>query len=241
MKKNLFALLLAFGGINSALAADHTASNAVQWTPSTWSQAQQTMPHGNVSAGEKLHTSLFCASCHGAKGESVSDNWPSLAGQRAAYTYKQLLDYQSGLRNEDARAHIMVVVAQLMDKQQMADLAAFYAAQALPCPEGLPKPAPSLVTVGDPKRLITPCSACHGANGQGGINETTALRGMPKEYFIRSMELFRDGHRHNDTARGMSQFAQPLTDAEIETLANYYACDATAQVANAQPKEVSSQ
>ncbi len=74
-----------------------------------------------------------------------------------------------------------------------------------------------------------------------GMNETTALRGMPKEYFIRSMELFRDGHRHNDTARGMSQFAQPLTDAEIETLANYYACDATAQVANAQPKEVSSQ
>ncbi|MHB8920948.1 MAG: c-type cytochrome [Halothiobacillus sp.] len=79
------------------------------------------------------------------------------------------------------------------------------------------------MTVGDPERLLTPC---HGANGQGGINETTALHGMPREYFIRTMEQFRDGHRRNDTARGMNQFAQPLTDQEIEILANYYACNA---------------
>jgi cytochrome c553 len=32
----------------------------------------------------------------------------------------------------------------------------------------------------------------------------------------------------------MSQFAQPLTDAEIETLANYYACDTPAPI-TAQP------
>jgi len=119
----------------------------------------------------------------------------------------------------------MVVVAQMLDEQQMADLSAFYAAQPLPCPQGLPKPAPSLVTVGDPKRLITPCAACHGANGQGGINETTALRGMPRYYFIRTMEKFREGGRHNDTANGMSQFAKHLTNKEIEMLADYYACD----------------
>ncbi len=240
MKKTLIALLLGCSGFAAAQAAEHATKNIVQWTTSTWFQAQQSMPQGNVSAGEKLHNSLFCASCHGSKGESVSENWPSLAGQRAAYTYKQLLDYQSGLRNEDARAHIMVVVAQLMDKQQMADLSAFYAAQPLPCPQGLPKPAPALVTVGDPKRLITPCAACHGANGQGGVNETTALRGMPKEYFIRTMEQFRDGHRNNDTARGMSQFAQPLTDAEIAMLADYYACD-TAALAKAEATSTASQ
>lgn len=236
MKKITFALILAFGGISIAVAGEHAAPAAVQWTPNTWTNALQTMPQGNVSAGEKLHTSLFCASCHGVKGEAMTNNWPSLAGQRASYTYKQLLDYQSNLRHEDSRAHIMFVVTQLMDKQQMADLAAFYAAQPLPCPQGLAKPAPALVTVGDPKRLITPCAACHGANGQGGINETTALRGLPKEYFIRTMEQFRDGHRNNDTARGMSQFAQPLTDAEIQTLANYYACDATTPIAAAQTK-----
>jgi cytochrome c553 len=234
MKKITFAVCLALGGISMASAAEHAAKDIVQWTPNTWTQTQQTMPKGDASVGEKLHNSLFCASCHGAKGEAMTDNWPSLAGQRATYTYKQLLDYQSNLRHEDERAHIMGVIAQTMDKQQMADLAAFYAAQPLPCPQGLAKPAPALVRVGDPKRLITPCASCHGANGQGGINETTALRGMPKEYFIRSMEFFRESRRHNDTAHGMGQFAQPLTDAEIEMLADYYACDAPIPI-TAQP------
>lgn len=226
MKKITLALLLGIGSIGLASAAEHDSHAVVQWTPSTWDEARLNMPHGNAAAGEKLHTSMFCASCHGAKGEAVTDNWPSLVGQRTEYTYKQLLDYKSGLRDEDHRSNIMVVVSQLLDNQQMADLAAFYAAQPLPCPQGLPKPAPALVTVGDPKRLITPCAACHGANGQGGVNETTALRGMPRDYFIRSMEMFRDGLRHNDTFKGMSQFAKPLTDQEISMLADYYACDA---------------
>lgn len=224
MNNLLIAAALSLGLMSNALAGGHDPNAVVQWTPAAWHDSMQKMPKGNVSAGEKLHTSLFCASCHGAKGESMTDNWPSLAGQPAAYTYKQLLDYQAGLRQEDDRGHLMFVVAQLLDPQQMADLAAFYAAQPLPCPQGLAKPAPRLVTAGDPKRLITPCAACHGANGQGGINETTALRGLPKDYFIRTMTLFRAGQRHNDVANGMSQFAKPLTDAEINQLADYYAC-----------------
>ncbi len=226
MNKSLIAAAFSLCLIGSAAASGHDPNATVNWTPGSWHETLQKMPKGDVSAGEKLHTSLFCASCHGIKGESMTDNWPSLAGQSAAYTYKQLLDYQSGLRQEDDRGHLMFVVAQLLNPQQMADLAAFYAAQPQPCPQGLPKPAPSLVTAGDPKRLITPCAACHGANGQGGINETTALRGMPTDYFIRSMKLFREGKRHNDVAKGMSQFAKPLTDAEIQQLADYYACDA---------------
>ena len=224
MNKLIVTAALGLCLAGTAVASPHASEAVVQWTPAAWHDTMKNMPKGEVSAGEKLHTSLFCASCHGIKGESMTDNWPSLAGQPAAYTYKQLLDYQSGLRQEDDRAHVMFVVAQMLDKQQMADLAAFYAAQPQPCPQGLPKPAPSLVTAGDPKRLITPCAACHGANGQGGINETTALRGMPKDYFIRTMKLFREGERHNDVAKGMSQFAKPLTDAEIEQLADYYAC-----------------
>ena len=224
MKKITLAFLLSLGSASLAVAAEHTAHDIVQWTPTTWAEAQRDMPKGDVAAGEKLHSTMFCASCHGAKGESTTNNWPSLTGQSAAYTYKQLLDYKSHLRNEDDRAHIMVVVAKMLSKQDMADLAAFYADQPLPCPSGLPKPAPSLVTVGDLKRLITPCAACHGANGQGGVNETTALRGMPRDYFIRTMEMFREGHRNNDTFKGMSQFAKPLTDQEIALLADYYAC-----------------
>lgn len=165
-------------------------------------------------------------------GESTTNNWPYLTGQSVAYTYKQLLDYKNHVRNEDDRSHLMVVVAQMLSKQDMADLAAFYVDQPKPCPNDLPKPAPSPVTASDPKGLITPCAACHGANGQRGVNETTALRGMPRDYFIRTMNMFHEAHRNNDTFKGVSQFAKPLTDQEIAMLADYYACTEQSSLAS---------
>lgn len=227
---NKFTLALAAGLTLSLLASPASASSdnshkTVQWTPNSWSTAMQAIPKGDPQRGQKLHEEQFCASCHGAHGEAVSQNWPRLAGQRAAYTYKQLMDYHSGLRNEDHRAHVMVVLAELLTKQDMADLASFYAAQELPGDKDARKdhPAYPLVSAGDPSRLITPCSACHGIDGAGGINETSSLRAQTKEYFIRTMKHFHGNSRHNDVAKGMSQFAAPLSDEEIAMLADYYA------------------
>ena len=42
--------------------------------------------------------SAICAACHGADGNSSNPMWPSLAGQHASYTYKQLIDFQAGRR-----------------------------------------------------------------------------------------------------------------------------------------------
>ena len=212
--------------VSTGKAAEPSA-DVVSWSPATWHQAMRDMPAGDAKRGKELHGNRFCASCHGEAGESVTGNWPHLAGQRAEYTYKQLVDYAEHRRREDNRAHLMNVVSEGLSEQDMADLAAFYEAQGLP---DKAKPAEShsaheLITVGDPSRLITPCAACHGSNGSGGINESPSLRGQPEAYFVRTMELFRDGIRHNDVAHGMSQFAEPLTDEEIAALAEYYAVD----------------
>ncbi|MGB9670307.1 MAG: c-type cytochrome [Halothiobacillaceae bacterium] len=187
------------------------------------------MPKGDAGRGKQLHGDLFCASCHGVAGEATTANWPSLQGQRAEYTYKMLLDYKSKRRNEDERAAIMVHVAQLMSEQDMADLAAFYAGQALPAMHGGKDNAVAekLVRHGDPTRLVTPCAACHGLQGQGGVNETPALAGMTPEYFERTMKLYRNGQRHNDSMQAMRAFAKPLSDAEIAALARYYASPAS--------------
>lgn len=197
---------------------------ATPWTPAAVFTALQEMPKPDVARGKVLHNDLFCASCHGVAGESISDNWPSLAGQRAEYTYKMLLDYQSGLRDEDKKSHIMKVEAELLSKQDMADLAAFYAAQPLPVAAYVADAATShMIRKGDASRLVTPCASCHGLQGQGGINETPALAGLPRDYFIRTMKLYRDGKRHNDSVQAMRAFVKPLTDEEIIALANYYA------------------
>lgn len=232
-KRRLVGPLLAAGAAlglglpGLASAASHGGDDVVKWTVAEWHQTMADMPEGNPARGKEIHDDAFCASCHGEHGESLSGNWPRLAGQRAEYTYKQLIDYADHRRREDNRAHIMNVVSETLSKQDMADLAAFYEEQGLP---DKPKPdashpAHQLVSVGDPSRLITPCAACHGTNGSGGINESPTLRGLPRDYFIRTMELFRDGLRDNDVAKGMAQFAEPLTDEEIAALADYYAVD----------------
>ena len=58
---------------------------------------------------------------------------PNLAGQDPLYTYKQLQDYKS----ESRPSFIMGEVVKTLSDRDMADLAAFYAAQA-------PAPAPLL-------------------------------------------------------------------------------------------------
>jgi cytochrome c553 len=56
-----------------------------------------------VQAGGKAdYMAGGCAGCHGVSGISAAPIWPNLAGQKAAYTVKQLKDFQSGVRKDPA-------------------------------------------------------------------------------------------------------------------------------------------
>ncbi|MDR9499469.1 MAG: c-type cytochrome [Hydrogenovibrio sp.] len=214
-----------------ALAGGHGEKpDAAPWTHQSLNQTLNDMPQGNVERGQTVHTQMMCASCHGENGQSPSRNFSSLNGQTPEYTMKMMLDYRDARRWEDyGQANIMVKLAQAMSDQEIADVAAFYADQSLSdweIQQNLSderfKMADRLVRKGDASRLLVPCSSCHGVNGQGnGI--TPALAGQVPEYFQRTMQAYKDGERHNDVSQGMSQLAKPLTDAEIEALAQYYA------------------
>ncbi len=220
---------LGVAGVTTALAAGHgsAGSQPEPWNPAELRTTLAEMPAGDAGRGERLNTEMMCASCHGGTGESWSGNWSDLGGQRAEYTYKVMLDYKSGLRSEGTRrSGLMQYIAKPLTRQDMADLAAYY--ESLPLPPADPEArqtqaAEELVRAGDPSRLITPCSSCHGRDGQGGINETPALAGQDRAYFIRTMNHFKNGQRDNDLNEGMSVFARQLTDGEIEALADYYA------------------
>ena len=217
----------------ASTASHETAAAAAKWTPGTLRSALAALPKGNPEAGKKVHSELFCASCHGATGVAPTQNWPHLAGQKAAYTAKMMLDYQDKRRLESKRAELMHDIAVMMSPQQIADVAAFYAVQAPPKDDGTPRPqaiaaatdvpATTLVRRGDKTRLITPCASCHGVVGQGGKLEASALAGQNPLYFVRTMLDFQGGTRHNDSVKGMSSFAKKLSRSEIEALATYYA------------------
>jgi cytochrome c553 len=221
------------GGLSAgnAMATDHTAAPAAKaWTPATLRGALAALPTGDAERGRVVNQQLFCASCHGDKGVAPTQNWPHLAGQKAAYTAKMLLDYQSRLRSENKGAALMHDLAVMMTPQQIADVSAFYAAQPAPRDDGTPRPtagqglsAEQLVRKGDPARLLTPCASCHGVKGQGGKLEASALAGQNPLYFTRTLLHYQSGLRANDAAKGMSHFAKKLTRGEIDALAAYYA------------------
>ena len=100
--KRIVAVFLAMGAVVGAQAADIEAGKA---------KAQQ-----------------VCAACHGADGNSQNPDFPRLAGQYDEYLVQALKDYQSGKRKNA----IMAPVAQTLSKEDVHNVAAYFAEQASP-------------------------------------------------------------------------------------------------------------
>ena len=66
-----------------------------------------------------------CAACHGLDGNSPQPDYPKLGGQYADFLAKALRDYKSGAR----RNPIMQGFAAALSREDIDDLAAFYASQ----------------------------------------------------------------------------------------------------------------
>lgn len=78
----------------------------------------------DVAAGKEK--AALCAACHGEGGNKpLAPDYPKLAGQPADYLEKALRDYKSGKRKNP----LMAPQAQNLSKKDIADLAAYFAAQ----------------------------------------------------------------------------------------------------------------
>lgn len=63
-----------------------------------------------------------CAACHGADGNSVSPDFPRLAGQHEDYLLHALKEYKAGRRKNP----IMTAQVGALSKSDMANLAAYF-------------------------------------------------------------------------------------------------------------------
>lgn len=163
-----------------------------------------------------------CSSCHGERGDSIAPEFPHLAGQSGAAIYKQLHDYRTGSRAHES----MTPVAQALEEEELADIAAYYAGQ--PKRNANPvtlaaagRQATTLVELGDPRRNIPPCASCH-RPGSGGPIETPVLSEQREEYINKQLQLYASGQRKNDVYARMRTIAARLTPEEIRALAFYY-------------------
>jgi cytochrome c553 len=79
---------------------------------------------GDAAAGKTLANN--CAACHGATGIAGNPAWPSIAGQKPAYLVNALKAFRAGLREDP----MMAGVARNLSDADIANLAAYYAAQS---------------------------------------------------------------------------------------------------------------
>jgi len=176
---------------------------------------------GSVDAGRAK--SAICAACHGVDGNSVTPDWPMLAGQHASYIVRQLQAFKNGERTDVT----MKPFADILSDQEMLDVAAYFAAQT-PTPKGAD---PALVSLGQqiyrggvPERAIAACIACHGPDGSGNpLASYPRVSGQHATYVTKQLNAYRTGDRTSDVEfdQMMRNVARTLLDDEIRALSSY--------------------
>ncbi len=192
-----------------------------------WAQTGVSAEAGDAAAGKGK--AVTCSACHGADGNSAVPTFPKLAGQGEKYLLKQMKDIRDGARPVPT----MAGQVDNMSDQDLADIAAYFAAQ----PRSGGQTDPDLLALGEKvyrsgvmERQVAACTACHSPNGKGNAPAGfPALAGQHAEYTAAQLRAYRQGYedpagRTNDgDAKIMRMTAFGLSDMEIEAVASYVA------------------
>lgn len=81
---------------------------------------QADLAKGEILANQR------CIACHGEAMLKIMPTYPSLAGQKSAYLFKQLIEFKRGERANP----LMQAQAGMLTETEMKDVAAYYSQQA---------------------------------------------------------------------------------------------------------------
>jgi cytochrome c553 len=157
-----------------------------------------------------------CLACHGEKGQSETENIPSLGAQQAPYALIQLFMFREKLRTFEP----MNEMAKALTDDDLHAFSDFIAS--------LPKPQPA-ADAGDPARpqraraLVQQhhCDSCHNADFSGRDN-VPRLAAQREDYLAKTMREYKDNSRHGYDAT-MAEVLQPVTPGQIADLAYFFA------------------
>ncbi|GMW07166.1 MAG: c-type cytochrome [Gammaproteobacteria bacterium] len=174
---------------------------------------------GSVEAGQTK--AVVCTACHGPNGNSVNPEWPSLAGQNQAYFIRTLKAFKSGERSNP----LMTAQAMTLSDDDIADLAAYFAAQTRQPKTADPKLAAEgerLFRGGNKETGVAACIACHGPTGSGNAPAAyPSIAGQHAAYTATQLKAYRGGQRSSDLNQMMRNTTARLTDVEIDAIANF--------------------
>ncbi|MEI8326651.1 MAG: c-type cytochrome [Betaproteobacteria bacterium] len=163
-----------------------------------------------------------CSNCHGVDGNSISPNFPRLAGQLAPYLVSQLENFRSHQRSDPPGFEYMWGISHHLSDEQIKGLADYFAAQA---PTGNEAVSPQLMAAGKlifengvPEKEAAPCMACHGPNAEGMV-VFPRLSGQHQDYLVKQLHVFQETEGRPGTP--MKQITHLLSDQEMEAVAGY--------------------
>jgi len=156
-----------------------------------------------------------CRACHGERGQSETENTPSLGGQRAPYTLIQLFMFREKLRAFD----IMNEMAKPLSDEDLRIFSDFIAK--------LPKPPPA--DAADSERMQRGqaavqqhrCDNCHNLDFSGKEN-VPRIANQREDYLAKTLAEYKDNSRPGYDA-SMADVMAPVTSEQIADLAYYIA------------------
>jgi len=188
-------------------------------------------PQGNAAKGARQTTT--CAACHGAHGNSRSDQFPNLAGQNYNYLLKQLEDFRSGALKLQPMSAMVGNIPKTSKDKNLKDIARYFSSQKLDRTANANAHAAKLTRSqaetgyrifqqGLAGEHVPSCAACHTAGGTGNAPMAIpALAGQHATYIEQQLKYFASGKRHNSPKHIMAKIARRLSPAQIRDVALY--------------------
>ena len=170
-----------------------------------------TLPAAAQSVQERLPT---CLACHGEKGQSATQDVPSLGAQPKDYLLVQLFVFREGMR----KVEIMNAMTKGLSDDDLRTMSETLAK--------LPAPAPvagdiDAARVERAKALVgkNRCNFCH-APTFAGQDQVPRLADQREDYLLKSLREYKAGTRAGyDPA--MASVVQPMKDEDFVDLAYY--------------------
>jgi len=156
-----------------------------------------------------------CAACHGPEGNSVIPANPSLAGQPAQAISTQLFQFREGNRKDPQ----MTPMAANLSNKEMNELASYFSKQKPAAPTH--KTAPENAAAGPKLTQQFNCVQCHGPALMG-QQHIPRIAGQQYDYVFAQLRKFK-AHTRADLDGNMTAATEPLTDKDVEILADYVA------------------
>lgn len=194
------------------------AGAALFFAPAAWTPVGGQSMQGDIEAGRAA--AATCVACHGADGNSLTDQFPNLAGQVPGYIAAQLAKFQSGER----QSAVMAGMIAPLTETDMANLDAYYSSlegkkgSITPEQEEAALAGGKIYRGGYEPYAIASCMGCHGPSGHGIPPAFPRISGQPAAYLESQLLAFKSGARVDPV---MNPIAFALSAEQIRELALY--------------------